>query len=49
MVATGPRPRVAVDPDELAAHEARLAHLRKKAGRAMWDLAVETEGETLPA
>ncbi len=33
----GPRPRVQVAMDELAAHEARLAHLRKKAGMAVWD------------
>lgn len=34
----GARPRVAVSPDELAAHDARLAVLRKKAGgRCLWD------------
>ena len=33
----GPRPRVCVGTEELAAHEARLAHLRKKAGMAVWD------------
>jgi DNA polymerase-3 subunit epsilon len=32
-----PRPRIAADAGELAAHEARLAVLRKKAGRAVWD------------
>ncbi|MGV8941277.1 MAG: DNA polymerase III subunit epsilon [Lysobacter sp.] len=32
-----PRPRVEIAPDELAAHEARLATLRKKAGHAIWD------------
>ena len=32
-----PRPRIAVAAGELAAHEARLATLRKKAGRALWD------------
>jgi DNA polymerase-3 subunit epsilon len=32
-----PRPRVHVDADDLAAHEVRLAHLRKKAGKALWD------------
>ena len=31
------RPRVAVAADEIAAHEARLEKLRKKAGRAVWD------------
>lgn len=35
----GPRPRVIVFADELVAHEARLALLRDKAGRAVWDLA----------
>ena len=33
----GPRPRVVIDAEELAAHETRLAHLRKKAGTAVWD------------
>lgn len=34
----GARPRVAVSADELAAHEARLATLRKKSGgRCLWD------------
>ncbi|HEY1035274.1 MAG TPA: DNA polymerase III subunit epsilon [Pseudoxanthomonas sp.] len=34
----GQRPRVAVTNDELAAHEARLEKLRKKAGgRCLWD------------
>jgi DNA polymerase-3 subunit epsilon len=33
-----PRPRVLVAEDELAAHEARLAQLRKKAGKAVWDV-----------
>ncbi|GAB3346478.1 DNA polymerase III subunit epsilon [Marilutibacter aestuarii] len=32
-----PRPRVVVDPADLAAHEARLQVLRAKAGRAIWD------------
>lgn len=31
------RPRVVVGAEELAAHEARLATLRKKAGKAVWD------------
>ncbi|PPJ42307.1 MULTISPECIES: DNA polymerase III subunit epsilon [unclassified Pseudoxanthomonas] len=35
---TGQRPRVAVTDEELAAHEARLEKLRKKAGgRCLWD------------
>ena len=37
------RPRVQVSADELAAHEARLEKLRKKAGRAVWDLMLEQE------
>jgi DNA polymerase III subunit epsilon len=50
VVASGPRPRIAVADAELAAHEARLAQLRKKAGRAVWDLGVEEESaEALPA
>lgn len=36
-----PRPRVAVDEAERAAHEARLEALRKKAGRAIWDAVAE--------
>ena len=39
-----PRPRVQVADTELAAHEARLAVLRKKAGHAVWDRA-EASGE----
>ncbi|HVI58970.1 MAG TPA: DNA polymerase III subunit epsilon [Luteimonas sp.] len=35
--ALGPRPRVLVHEDELAAHAARLEAIRKKAGRAVWD------------
>ena len=31
------RPRVLVSADELAAHEMRLATLRRKAGKAVWD------------
>ena len=38
----GSRPRVQVLAEELIAHEARLAQLRRKAGRAIWD--VEAEG-----
>jgi DNA polymerase-3 subunit epsilon len=33
----GPRPVVLVTAEERAAHETRLAQLRKKAGRAVWD------------
>lgn len=45
FTATAPsaRPRVLVADDELAAHEARLEKLRKKAGRAVWDVMVEQE------
>lgn len=32
-----PRPRIVVDEEDAAAHEARLAVLRKKAGHAWWD------------
>ena len=45
MLATsGPRPRVHISEAELAAHEGRLAQLRKKAGKAVWDQ-VEAEAE----
>ncbi|MGJ7903141.1 DNA polymerase III subunit epsilon [Lysobacter sp. 1R34A] len=37
---SAPRPRVIVLPAELAAHEARLEKLRKKAGKCIWDLAM---------
>lgn len=44
------RPRVVVVAEELAAHEARLAQLRKKSGQAVWDLAsVPIEAEAVPA
>jgi DNA polymerase-3 subunit epsilon len=33
----GPRPVVAVPESDLAAHEARLEAIRKKAGRTLWD------------
>ncbi len=33
----GERPRIAVAADEEQAHQGRLATLRKKAGRALWD------------
>ncbi len=39
--ASSVRPRVVVAEDELAAHEARLEKLRKKAGKAVWDLMLE--------
>jgi len=41
------RPRVQVSADELAAHEARLEKLRKKAGKVVWDqfTVVEAVGE----
>jgi DNA polymerase-3 subunit epsilon len=35
-----PRPRVLVSDAEAAAHELRLAVLRRKAGRAVWDVSV---------
>jgi DNA polymerase-3 subunit epsilon len=44
-----PRPRVTVAADELEAHEARLAQLRKKAGKALWDAWVEVEAEAVAA
>ena len=45
------RPRVVVSDEDIAAHEGRLAHLRKKAGTAVWDVwAVEVEqAEPVPA
>lgn len=36
-----PRPRIAVDASDHAAHMARLQVLRRKAGRAVWDLLEE--------
>ena len=36
-VVAGERPRIAVAADEELAHQGRLAALRKKAGRALWD------------
>ena len=36
-VVAGERPRIAVATDEELAHQGRLAALRKKAGRALWD------------
>ena len=46
------RPRVSVEPEEFASHEARLAVLRKKAGVAVWDAlaeVVEDEAALEPA
>jgi DNA polymerase-3 subunit epsilon len=47
----GPRPRISATPDDLVAHDARLAVLRKKAGRAVWDALLEEDAaaEALPA
>ncbi|MGO4551916.1 DNA polymerase III subunit epsilon [Lysobacter sp. 2RAF19] len=47
----GPRPRITATVDELAAHDARLATLRKKAGRAVWDVLLEEDApmEAVPA
>ena len=47
----GERPRIGVQPEEVAAHLHRLETLRKKAGRAVWDLAVEepATAEVVPA
>jgi len=48
----GPRPRITASAEELAAHDARLAVLRKKAGgRAVWDSLLEEDApsEALPA
>ncbi|MUV14200.1 DNA polymerase III subunit epsilon [Noviluteimonas gilva] len=39
----GPRPRITATAEDLAAHDARLAVLRKKAGRAVWDVLLEEE------
>ena len=49
--AHAPRPRVLVGEDDLAAHEARLAQLRKKAGKAVWDAwnPVPEEAQAVPA
>ena len=40
--ATGERPRIGLQPGEQEAHLRRLETLRKKAGRALWDAAVES-------
>ncbi|TCZ86628.1 DNA polymerase III subunit epsilon [Lysobacter sp. N42] len=42
-----PRPRVQPTPEELAAHEGRLAVLRKKAGAAVWDRFVDVAADTV--
>ncbi|UHQ18380.1 DNA polymerase III subunit epsilon [Lysobacter sp. KIS68-7] len=49
--AGGPRPRISATAEDLAAHDARLAVLRKKAGgRAVWDALLEEDApEALPA
>jgi len=48
-----PRPRVVIAEEDLVAHESRLAQLRKKAGKAVWDLWAEADAvaqpEALPA
>ncbi|MGO4777673.1 DNA polymerase III subunit epsilon, partial [Lysobacter sp. 2RAB21] len=40
---SAPRPRVIVLADEMAAHQARLEKLRKKAGKCVWDLSEPLE------
>jgi DNA polymerase-3 subunit epsilon len=46
----GPRPRIMATAEDLAAHDARLAVLRKKAGgRAVWDALLEDVAEAVPA
>ena len=49
--AGGPRPRITATEEDLAAHDARLAVLRKKAGgRAVWDALLEEDApEAMPA
>jgi DNA polymerase-3 subunit epsilon len=42
-----PRPRVQPTPEELAAHEGRLAVLRKKAGAAVWDRFVDVAADVV--
>ena len=46
--AAGHRPRVQVAPDELAAHDARLARIAQKAGRCVWR-EMEAAEEEAPA
>ena len=43
-----PRPRVVVEAVDLAAHEARLATLRRKSGVALWDRAFSAPAEGDP-
>ena len=38
-----PRPRIDIEPVDQAAHEARLAKLRGKAGKVVWDVVAEPE------
>ena len=45
LASAGPRPGIVIAVEEWSAHEARLAQLRKKAGKAVWDLAIEVEAE----
>lgn len=40
---SAPRPRVIVLADEMAAHQARLEKLRKKAGKCVWDVSEPLE------
>jgi DNA polymerase-3 subunit epsilon len=50
--AGGPRPRIMATGEDLVAHDARLAFLRKKAGRAVWDALLEEDApveDALPA
>jgi len=47
--AASARPRVSISDEELAAHEARLQRLRKKAGRAVWDAMVAAEPDAAVA
>ena len=41
----GERPRIRIQADEQQAHLRRLQALRKKAGRALWDEAIEAQAE----
>lgn len=47
VTASSARPRVLVTEAELAAHEARLEKLRKKAGKAVWDAMLEESATSL--
>src|SRR5690606_16465774 len=38
LVATGPRPSIAVPAEDLELHRARVEAIRKKAGRCVWDV-----------